>query len=374
MPDNSVTLVGNVTRDPELRFTASGPSHRHVRPRRQPSLPAQRPVGGADQLLQRDLLGTDGRERVAVAAEGRPCRRHRPPRAAVVGDPGRREALDDRRHRRRDRPEPALGDMRDHQERPPRARRGQWPAGDQRRACGRPVLRRRGTLLMAKKAPRTKNKDNARRSKKKTSVLVQESVEYIDYKDVNLLRRFMSDRAKIRARRVTGNDAQQQREVARAIKNAREMALLPYTNRVTTQRTSRDRGPGGPGRADGPPPRPAGPPPTSGGDGIGRRPARARDRACSTTCSSTTASKPVMTNEGDPARRRVRRRQEGRHRRRRGRLTPATTSCRRASPSAPPTATCSRRLRCVARATFVTPRIAARPRKWRACSFPRSSR
>ena len=120
---------------------------------------------------------------------------------------------------------------------------------------------------MAKKTPRTKNKDNARRSKKKTSVLVQESVEYIDYKDINLLRRFMSDRAKIRARRVTGNDAQQQREVARAIKNAREMALLPYTNRVTTQRTSRDRGPGGPGRADGPPPRPQGPPPSGGGEG-----------------------------------------------------------------------------------------------------------
>src|SRR5215468_4067619 len=117
---------------------------------------------------------------------------------------------------------------------------------------------------MAKKAPRTKNKDNARRSKKKTSVLVQESVEYIDYKDINLLRRFMSDRAKIRARRVTGNDAQQQREVARAVKNAREMALLPYTNRVTTQRTSRDRGPGGPGRAEGPPPVPPGPPPTPG--------------------------------------------------------------------------------------------------------------
>lgn len=125
---------------------------------------------------------------------------------------------------------------------------------------------------MAKKAPRTKNKDNARRSKKKTSVLVQESVDYIDYKDINLLRRFMSDRAKIRARRVTGNDAQQQREVARAIKNAREMALLPYTNRVTTQRTSRDRGPGGPGRADGPPPRPQGPPPSGGderGDDVG---------------------------------------------------------------------------------------------------------
>src|SRR6476659_4178159 len=117
---------------------------------------------------------------------------------------------------------------------------------------------------MAKAAPkRGKNKDNARRSKKKISVLTQEKVEYVDYKDVNLLRRFMSDRAKIRARRVTGNDSQQQKEIARAIKNAREMALLPYASRVTTQRTSRDRGPGGPGRADGPPPRPSGPPPSA---------------------------------------------------------------------------------------------------------------
>jgi len=96
---------------------------------------------------------------------------------------------------------------------------------------------------MAKAAPkRGKNKDNNRRSKKKVSLLTQEKVEYVDYKDVNLLRRFMSDRAKIRARRVSGNDSQQQKEIARAIKNAREMALLPYTNRVTTQRGGRDRG------------------------------------------------------------------------------------------------------------------------------------
>jgi small subunit ribosomal protein S18 len=95
------------------------------------------------------------------------------------------------------------------------------------------------------KAPttrRAKNKDNARRSKKKVSILNQERVDYVDYKDVNLLRRFVSDRAKIRARRVSGNDDQQQREIARAIKNAREMALLPYTSRVTTQRGGRDRG------------------------------------------------------------------------------------------------------------------------------------
>jgi small subunit ribosomal protein S18 len=107
---------------------------------------------------------------------------------------------------------------------------------------------------------RTKNKDNARRSKKKISPLTLEKVEYVDYKDVNLLRRFMSERAKIRARRVTGNSDQQQRAVAMAIKNAREMALLPYASRVTTQRRSdRDRG-----RADGAPPRPSGPPPGRG--------------------------------------------------------------------------------------------------------------
>ncbi len=86
------------------------------------------------------------------------------------------------------------------------------------------------------KPPRTKNKDNARRAKKKISLLITDRVEYVDWKDVNLLRRFMSDRAKIRARRVSGNNAQQQAEIAKAIKNAREMALLPYASRVTQTR------------------------------------------------------------------------------------------------------------------------------------------
>ncbi|MEU0568942.1 30S ribosomal protein S18 [Nonomuraea sp. NPDC005983] len=52
-------------------------------------------------------------------------------------------------------------------------------------------------------------------------------VGYIGYKDTDLLRRFISDRGKIRSRRVTGVSVQQQRQLARAIKNAREMALLP---------------------------------------------------------------------------------------------------------------------------------------------------
>jgi small subunit ribosomal protein S18 len=94
-------------------------------------------------------------------------------------------------------------------------------------------------------------KDGGKRpGKKKPSILVQEKVEYIDYKDVNLLQRFMSDRSKIRSRRVTSNTTQQQREIATAVKNAREMALLPYTKRVATQRAARPPrdGEGGPGR------------------------------------------------------------------------------------------------------------------------------
>jgi len=98
---------------------------------------------------------------------------------------------------------------------------------------------------MAKQVRRAKNKDNSRRAKRKVTALNTEQIKYVDYKDVNLLKKFISDRAKVRARRVTGNNTQQQREVALAIKNAREMALLPYTNRVTTQRNQRsDRGRG----------------------------------------------------------------------------------------------------------------------------------
>ncbi|HVV31466.1 MAG TPA: 30S ribosomal protein S18 [Mycobacteriales bacterium] len=69
-----------------------------------------------------------------------------------------------------------------------------------------------------------------RKPKKKQNPLSAAKIDYIDYKDTALLRKFISDRGKIRARRVTGVSAQQQRELATAIKNAREMALLPYTS------------------------------------------------------------------------------------------------------------------------------------------------
>ena len=69
-----------------------------------------------------------------------------------------------------------------------------------------------------------------RKPKKKVNPLDKDGITYIDYKDTALLRKFISDRGKIRARRVTGNCSQHQRDVATAIKNSREMALLPYTS------------------------------------------------------------------------------------------------------------------------------------------------
>ena len=97
-------------------------------------------------------------------------------------------------------------------------------------------------MTSKKNRARTPKEVNPKKFKKKTSVLVTDKVEYVDYKDVNLLSRFVSDRSKIRNRRVTGNSVQQQRDIANAIKNAREMALLPYTKRVAQTRTSRSGG------------------------------------------------------------------------------------------------------------------------------------
>ena len=71
-----------------------------------------------------------------------------------------------------------------------------------------------------------------RKPKKKVCVFCKDKNASIDYKDTNLLRKYISDRGKIRARRVSGNCTQHQRDVATAIKNSREMALLPYTSTV----------------------------------------------------------------------------------------------------------------------------------------------
>lgn len=79
---------------------------------------------------------------------------------------------------------------------------------------------------MAKRKPTTRRPAEAKRPVK--NALTKLGVDRLDYKDTANLRLFISERGKIRSRRVTGLTVQQQRQVATAIKNAREMALLPY--------------------------------------------------------------------------------------------------------------------------------------------------
>lgn len=86
---------------------------------------------------------------------------------------------------------------------------------------------------MARKNVRTQRQQRGRRmemrrGKPKPCLFCKENIEFIDWKETALLRKYMSDRGKIRGRRVNGNCPRHQRELANAIKNAREMALLPY--------------------------------------------------------------------------------------------------------------------------------------------------
>ena len=132
---------------------------------------------------------------------------------------------------------------------------------------------RRGRRQTTKRASTRSQRVQGRPSrggKAKVCFFCGSRVEWVDYKDVNTLRRLMSDRGKIKARRVTGTCRQHQRDVAIAIKTAREMALLPYalspsaadkTRRGGAPRDSRPSGYGPPEStpdgdeisADGPP-------------------------------------------------------------------------------------------------------------------------
>lgn len=73
--------------------------------------------------------------------------------------------------------------------------------------------------------------DYARRTRRKFCAFCKDKVDYIDYKDIHTLKRSLSDRGKIRPRRVTGSCAQHQRMLSVAIKRARELALIPYSTR-----------------------------------------------------------------------------------------------------------------------------------------------
>ncbi len=78
--------------------------------------------------------------------------------------------------------------------------------------------------------PERENRRMGARRRRKVCVFCVDKVENIDYKDVSKLRRFISERAKILPRRVTGTCAHHQRALTSAIKRARHLALLPFTN------------------------------------------------------------------------------------------------------------------------------------------------
>lgn len=80
---------------------------------------------------------------------------------------------------------------------------------------------------MAKK----KRREKIVRQKKRYCFFCKNKIEDIDYKDVDLLKRFVSDKGKIKARRTTGVCVQHQHRLARAVKRARQMALISYTSK-----------------------------------------------------------------------------------------------------------------------------------------------
>ena len=81
-----------------------------------------------------------------------------------------------------------------------------------------------------------------RRGRPKVCIFCSEHATWVDYKDVGLLRRFINDRGRIKARGATGTCAQHQRDVATAVKTARELALIPYAVRTAAATESRGRG------------------------------------------------------------------------------------------------------------------------------------
>ena len=80
-----------------------------------------------------------------------------------------------------------------------------------------------------------------RKPRRKYCQFCKDHTEYIDYKDTQMLRKYMTDRGKIKPRRVTGTCTQHQHDLAMAIKRAREMALVPYTVPVISGRVGRGR-------------------------------------------------------------------------------------------------------------------------------------
>ena len=83
---------------------------------------------------------------------------------------------------------------------------------------------------MAKRNRRQRPSSPSTGARRKSCHFCRDKVEYIDYKDFQSIRRYLSDRGKIRSRRITGACRRHQNQLANAVKRARELALLPYVS------------------------------------------------------------------------------------------------------------------------------------------------
>jgi len=82
----------------------------------------------------------------------------------------------------------------------------------------------------SKPARRREKRSGTSGGRRKPCQHCRDKIEQVDYKDVGMLRKFISEKGKIRSRRITGACRRHQGQIARAVKRARELALLPYVN------------------------------------------------------------------------------------------------------------------------------------------------
>ena len=247
--DTTITVIGNLTDDPELRFTPSGAAVAKFRIASTPRIldKASGEWKDGEPLFLSCTVWRQVAENVAESLQ----------RGSRVIVSGRLRSGRTRRRKARSAPSSSWKSTRSARRCATRQRRcrgcrvpaaaasvrpvatggGGGFASDDPWATAAPALpprrwgqlRRRATVLSTSGVRDMAKAAALRKPKKKVNPLDKEGIAYIDYKDVALLRKFISDRGKIRARRVTGVSSQQQRQIASAVKNAREMALLPYT-------------------------------------------------------------------------------------------------------------------------------------------------
>ena len=233
---NRVVLVGNLTKDPELRHTPSGTAVCKLRLAVNTRQKDARPASGATSRTTSTSPSGATRARAArsTSSKGRPVGDRRPPRLARVGAPRtapKRQAVEiiadsvqflgSRRRAARAAAQPQFV--------PERRGRPRAPTSARRR-------RRRHPVLMAQRDQRSSSADAgvlappAGRSAKRNCYFCREKVDEVDYKNSNQLRRYISEKGKIRSRRITGACRRHQRRSRLAVKRAREMALLPYVS------------------------------------------------------------------------------------------------------------------------------------------------